>query len=116
MFYNIGKPELGEFPDATLIEGPNGFVAERRNRDHIAFDTILPPLAGGLTNDHPTAIQPLNGPYFSDASLFFCGAFLLSSLVRYRPQVWQHALSHSVQENSDRALSLIEAFSATALG
>jgi hypothetical protein len=86
MFYNIGKPELGEFSDATLIEGPNGFVAERRNRDHIAFDTILPPLAGGLTNDHPTAIQPLNGAYFSDASLFFCGAFLLSSLVRYRPK------------------------------
>jgi YaaC-like Protein len=118
-FYNIGKSELGEFSETTLIEGPNGFVAERRNRDHIAFDTILPPLAGGLTNDHPTAIQPLNGAYLSDASLLFCGAFLLSSLVRYRPQVWQHALSHSVQENraaDDRALSLIEAFSATALG
>jgi hypothetical protein len=119
LFYNIEKPEAGEFSEQALLEGPNGFSAVNRNRNSIAFYKILPPLAGGLTNDHPTAIQSLNGANLSEASLFFCGAFLLSSLVRYRPQAWQHALSHSVQENQaadDRALSLIESFSAMSLG
>lgn len=49
----------------------------------------------------------------SEFALQFCAAFILSSLVRYRPQIWQHALSHSASEDhptDDRALSLIEKF------
>jgi hypothetical protein len=39
--------------------------------------------------------------------------FLLSSVVRYRPQTWGHAISRSVTEENaadDRALALIESF------
>jgi hypothetical protein len=47
-------------------------------------------------------------------ALQFLGSFLLSSLVRYRPQIWQNSISQSVTAESpadDRALSLIEKFS-----
>jgi YaaC-like Protein len=118
LFYNREKPALGEFSEQILRETNEGFAAQNPGGGFIPFASILPALAGGLTNDHPTAIKPLNGSMLSEFALQFCGAFLLSSLVRYRPQVWQHALSHSVIENipvDDRALSLIELFLRTVL-
>ncbi|MGY3610813.1 MULTISPECIES: YaaC family protein [unclassified Bradyrhizobium] len=117
--HNVDKPSNGEFSDKFLIETESGFsAAPYPSQVRIPFSSILPALAGGITNDHPTAIQPLNGVNLSEFALQFCGAFLLSSLVRYRPQVWQHALSHSAFERraaDDRALSIIEAFSAKVL-
>lgn len=77
------------------------------------FLAIVPPLGGGLTGKYPFAIEPLNGVYLSEYSVQFIGAFLLSSLVRYRPQTWQHGLSRSVHKNvaaDDRELALIERF------
>jgi hypothetical protein len=43
----------------------------------------------------------------------YLALFLLSSLMRYRPQTWTHAISRSVVPGvpaDDRALSLIERF------
>ena len=75
---------------------------------------ILPPLSGGYVGSGQTyATQPINDVKLSEYALQFLGSFLLSSLVRYRPQVWQNALSRSVTAQSpadDRALSLIEKF------
>ena len=117
LFYNREKPEQGEFE--ALVADANGFSTTAIKWINILpFTSILPPLAGGITRTHPTAIQPLNGLHLSEFSLQFCGAFLLSSLVRYRPQIWQHALSHSILEQNpvdDRALSLIESFSSLVL-
>jgi hypothetical protein len=118
LFYNIEKPVDGEFSEQFLVENENGFSAPDRSRVHVPFASLLPALAGGITNDHTSAIQPLNGVSLSEFALQFCGAFLLSSLVRYRPQVWQHALSHSALERraiDDRTLSIIEAFSSKVL-
>jgi hypothetical protein len=117
LFYNRQKPEHGEF-DVLVPEG-SGFSTTTKQWTYILpFSSILPPLAGGITKIHPTAIEPLNGLYLSEFALQFCGAFLLSSLVRYRPQAWQHALSHSSLEYNpadDRALTLIESFSSLVL-
>jgi hypothetical protein len=58
-------------------------------------------------------MQPINGVKLNEYSLQFLGSFLLSSLVRYRPQIWQHAISRSFTEPrpaDDRSLSLIEKF------
>ncbi len=58
-------------------------------------------------------MQPINDVKLHEYALQFLGTFLLSSLVRYRPQIWQNAISRSVTANSaadDRALSLIEKF------
>jgi hypothetical protein len=115
MFSNHEKSVLGEFSDQRLVAANNGFAAPEdiHSQQFIPFETIVPALAGGLTVTHPTTIQPLNGTSLSEFALQYCGAFLLSSLVRYRPQLWQHALTHTVLENraaDDRALSLIELF------
>jgi hypothetical protein len=113
LFYNTQKQDQGEFE--ILTPDGSGFSTSPREWTYILpFSSILSPLAGGITRTHPTAIEPLNGFHLSEFALQFCGAFLLSSLVRYRPQVWQHALSHSILEQNpadDRTLSLIEAFS-----
>lgn len=118
-FYNLEKPAIGEFSDERLVAANNGFAAPQDVQRFIPFETIVPPLTGGLTTTHPATIQPLNGTSLSEFALQFCGAFLLSSLVRYRPNVWQHALSHAALEHrgaDDRALSLIELFLQLALG
>jgi hypothetical protein len=112
-FHNATKPELGEFSPGVIVEANNGFGSPNRATNFIPFESILPSLAGGITVDHTVAMQPLNGVRLSEYALQFCGAFLLSSLVRYRPQIWQHALSHSAlagRTTDDRALSLIEKF------
>jgi hypothetical protein len=76
--------------------------------------SILPPMAGGFDkNAYSWAIQPIGGVILSEYSLQFLGTFLLGSLVRYRPQIWQHALSKSATQQwpaDDRSLSLIEQF------
>jgi hypothetical protein len=61
----------------------------------------------------------LNGAILSEHALQFCGAFLLSSLVRYRPQLWQYALSHTAVEQSgadNRELALVGSFMQQVLG
>jgi hypothetical protein len=80
----------------------------------ISVPDILPPLSGGYVSTLATyAMQPLAGATLPDHSLQVLGSFLFSSLVRYRPQVWQNAISRSVTAQSpadDRLLSLIEKF------
>jgi hypothetical protein len=118
IFKNKQKPMSGELSDDVLRANGDGFFARTENQMGIEFITILPPLAGGITRDHPTAISPLNGVALSEFSVQFIAAFLLSTLVRYRPQVWQHAISHSITQTSiadDRALSLIELYTKTVL-
>jgi hypothetical protein len=118
IFRNRQKPVSGELSDDVLLPKEDGFAAKTENQTGINFVTILPALAGGITRDHPTTISPLNGVALSEFSLQFVAAFLLSSLVRYRPQVWQHAISHTITESSvadDRALSLIELYTKIAL-
>jgi hypothetical protein len=58
-------------------------------------------------------ISPVQGTNFSEFSLQYLALFLLSSLVRYRPQIGTHSISRSVIEDKpavDRTLSLIENF------
>jgi YaaC-like Protein len=119
IFVNFEKPMSGELSDAMLVPNNSGFSAKTENQAEIYFASILPVLAGGLTLDHQTAIHPLNGVTLSEFALQFGAVFLLSSLVRYRPQLWQHAVSHSASQNratDDRSLSLIESCMSGVLG
>ena len=68
-----------------------------------------PGLAGGYY------MQPLAGHFVSFQSLQFLALHLLSSLVRYRPVTWMHALSRSANNGraaDDAMLALIESFMA----
>jgi hypothetical protein len=98
-----------------MIQAGSSFIIppEFRTSTVIPFDSIMPPLAGGITDTHLFAMQPYDGVLLSEFSLHFMGCFLLSSLVRYRPQIWQRALSHSGSANvaaDDKSLALIEQF------
>lgn len=83
-------------------------------RTFIPAAEILPPQSGGYVGSAQTyAMQPINNVQLNEYALQFLGSFLLSSLVRYRPQIWQNAISRSVTAQSpadDRSLSLIEKF------
>lgn len=95
----------GRFQASAAITGSeSGFVAPEK---------ILPPLSGGYDGGATCAMQPINGVALNEYSLQFLGAFLLGSLVRYRPQIWQHSISKSATTGSpadDRTLSLVEQF------
>jgi len=58
-------------------------------------------------------IEGYGGAFISEYALHYLGMFLLSSLVRYRPQIWSHAIKASVTREKpadDRALAFIEKF------
>lgn len=85
--------------------------------NYVNFWEILDPVAGGLTNS-TYLIEPFDNTHISELTLYYLGMFLLSSLVRYRPQIWGHSISRLVTSDSpsdDKALALIESFMEHAL-
>jgi hypothetical protein len=117
-FNNAGGGEEEDLSEENLIQANNnGFATSQTlmagDRSIVPAADILVPLSGGYVNSHTYAMQPINNVKLHEYALQFLGTFLLSSLVRYRPQVWQNAISRSVTAQSaadDRALSLIEKF------
>ena len=118
-FDNAATQEEDDLSEENLIQANNNaFVARRAvmgsdSGSIIPLASILAPLSGGYVHSHTYAMQPINNVHLNEYALQFLGTFLLSSLVRYRPQIWQNAISRSVTAQSiadDRALSLIEKF------
>lgn len=118
IFGNIDKKGINEFSEEFLMENDGHFLAERDLKYNQSYQRrditeIIQPLAGGLTKSQPYIIDTYDGAYISEFSLHFLGAYLLSSLVRYRPQIWRYAISRSFTHESsadDKALALIERF------
>ena len=116
VFRNTHNSDFDEFDESQLEDqSPNGFFGldVRDEKDVvIPVQKVLRPL-GGSYGGQIHAISPVNNLYLSEFSLHYLGLFLLSSLVRYRPQTWAHAISRSVMAElpaDDQALSLIEKF------
>jgi hypothetical protein len=116
-FANINKNEIDEFSEEFLVEHDDRFEAKsgayNKSYDLIDFKILLPPLSGGLKKGGEHMIQDYEGVFISEYSLHYLGMFLLSSLVRYRPQIWSHAIKAWVTREKpadDRALALIEKF------
>ncbi|MFA5239308.1 MAG: YaaC family protein [Phycisphaerae bacterium] len=68
---------------------------------------------GGSPESGTYLIEPFDKIWISEFSLYYLGMFLLSSLVRYRPQIWMHSLSRlatSDLPSDDAALALVEKF------
>jgi hypothetical protein len=112
---NASAHGLDEFAAMALLDLGNSFMAAPhaiRPEDHFPFDEYLPAMGGGYTGD-TIAISPFQGHYISEFALHYLALFVLSSLVRYRPQTWMHAISRSSTAQApadDTALSLIENF------
>jgi hypothetical protein len=101
-------------------EGVNGFYyvdpfvtgLKHGQYNCVNFWNIMQPIGGGPANE-PYLIEPFDNICISELSLYYLGMFLLSSLVRYRPQIWMHSLSRlatSDLPSDDAALALIEKF------
>jgi hypothetical protein len=96
---------------------PARFVSTFRNNPpeqhpRIPVDQLFQGIGGGFSS-RTDLISPFAGHYLSEYSLIYIGMFLLSSLVRYRPDTWSHAVSRSSLQNrpaDDQALSLIQSF------
>lgn len=122
VFANVDKNSIDKLSD-EVVEKEDGsyYVAggslDRTKCKFVNFWEILDPTAGGLTG-HEYLIEPFDNIHISELSLYYLGIFLLSSLVRYRPQIWGHSISRLVTSDSpsdDAALALIESFMERAL-
>jgi hypothetical protein len=114
-FRNMGKTAIDEFSEPYMLF-TDGSYEERPvpndNNKSFPITTGLHPVAGGFSSA-TNAVSPINDLHVSEFSLQYLALFLLSSLVRYRPQIWTHAISRSTFQEiapDDKALSLIEEF------
>lgn len=88
-------------------------IRSQYNAERIQLAEALFGVGGGYSDSAAFAIAPLSGRYMSEFSLSYAGLFLLSSLVRYRPDTWAHAVSGSSFQDrpvDDQALALVRAF------
>jgi hypothetical protein len=114
-FRSVGKTDVDEFSEPYMFFS-DGNYEERPvpndNNKSFSIATALHPLAGGFSS--PTSvISPINDLHVSEFSFQYLALYLLSSLARYRPQIWTHAISRSTFQEvvpDDKALSLIEEF------
>ena len=121
IFQNVA-PIAHELAPENLVEEFDGRRIKIRPiepQTHIDFRQLLDPVAGRLTQPYPSLVVPIAGAHISDISLQYVGMFLLSSLVRYRPQTWVHSVSRFASQErpaDDQALALIERFMNAAQG
>lgn len=115
---SLERGNVDDLATETLSESePNHFVSGLRDNppaEHprIPIDQLFAGIGGGYSS-RTSAIAPFAGHYLSEYSLIYIGLFLLSSLVRYRPDTWSHSVSRSSLQDrpvDDQALSLIQAF------
>jgi hypothetical protein len=114
-FRNVHKLNIAEFSEGYL-DYQNGSFQELAVPDdanvRFSLEEGFHSVAGGYTGA-TYAVSPILGLSVSEFSVQYLGLFLLSSLMRYRPQIWTHAISRSIvpgEPADDRALSLIERF------
>lgn len=116
-FTNV-DPTQDEFEEAVLPATPVGFEAANDPRFRggwARFDAAmtLPPMAGSFSKSAAFVVPVEPNKHVAEFSLYYMGLFLLSSLVRYRPEVWGHAISRTVtvdRPSDDEPLAVLERF------
>lgn len=116
-FGNVSNAGIDEFGEDFLVGDGNRYEAKTKpyetSQERLILSDSLPPLAGGYNSAFPYTVAPFNDLFISEFSFQFLSLFLLSSLVRYRPKNWVHALTKAVYSEApadDRCLALIETF------
>lgn len=114
--FRNAEPLEDELEPNAIQTHPWGFTANPPPfaRYFRNIETTIGPLIGtpGLASGG-YYMQPIEGHCLAFQSLQFLALHLLSSLVRYRPATWMHALSRSANNGraaDDAMLALIESF------
>ncbi|MCA8292464.1 YaaC family protein [Burkholderia sp. AU30198] len=106
-------PNGDDLADGVLFAAGGTFFVPPELVHEGRFDDVehhLDPIAGGFGGT-VSAIAPLHGFNLSEYTLHYAALFMLSSVVRYRPQTWMHALSRAVTQErpaDDSMLALVE--------
>lgn len=115
-FCNLSNEGVDEFSDIELKANGDRFEASNLRASktpRLPLASILSPLAGGFGGGSTYAVAPLGDLYPSEFSFQFLALFLLSSVVRYRPDTWAHAISRSATQDrpaDDEMLAILEQF------
>jgi hypothetical protein len=116
-FRNVHNLNIDEFSEEYLLEQNGTFQEQALAGDvneRFSLKDGFRPVAGGYIGGAIYASAPVGDDlYVSEFSMQYLALFLLSTLMRYRPQTWTHAISRSVvpgEPADDRTLSLIERF------
>lgn len=100
----LWKTEYGFRSNAAMGEGGKTVPGE--------FAQDCEPVSGALTYGK-NVIERLENSHVHEMCLYFLGMFLLSSLVRYRPNIWANAIARRAIGDripDDRGLAIIEHF------
>lgn len=116
-FKNLEKNDVNDLSEEFLInQGNASFKASESALDSMKkfnFVDFLQPLTGFLSKSNQHMSENFDGEYISEFSLYYLGTFILSSVARYKPNIWMSAITHSIvaDESSDDALlAIIEKF------
>lgn len=116
LIFRNAAPIADEFSEGNCRmsdDGRNVSLYDRASFVPVDFRELMDPICGDLSQSSPCLTTKSNGSYISDVSFQYVAMFLLSSLVRYRPQIWVHSVSRfATAERSadDQSLALIERF------
>jgi hypothetical protein len=100
----LWRTDYGFRSNAAMGEGGETIPSE--------FAQGCEPVSGALTYN-TSLIERLQNSHVNEMCLFFLGLFILSSLVRYRPNIWANAIARRAIGDGgpdDRALAIIEHF------
>lgn len=112
---NIQFGDVDDLSETMLREGEGGRFAAipAAPENRLEPKDILEGVGGGYGGGSMFCMEQFSGRYISEFSLIYIGLFILSSLVRYRPDIWAHAVSRSSLQDrpvDDQLLALIESF------
>ena len=116
LFANVPVPP-NELDEEVLLQDQTRFVTiDRPEQDasvkRLPIESLIDP-DGGSFDGARSLLSPHRGVYASKYSLHYLAMFMLSSLVRYRPQAWVHAITRTANSQrpaDDQALTLLAAF------
>src|SRR5579862_7136486 len=115
IFRNERNSGTAEFSEERLLSQDGTFVLSEQRIPSELFppEEALTSVASSYPGGGNHTISPIGDACLSEYSIHYLALFLLSSLVRYRPQTWMHAISRSVLPGvpaDDQVISLIERF------
>lgn len=121
IFASVDELEVGDTDEPALQwqERAGQFKRNAPMPKLKAWQDNPPPTSGSLANSAGSpVIRPVQDIQLTSYAIMYMAAFMLGSLVRYRPETWVHALAGRVtRERSldDQAVALVEEYLAFVL-